>query len=1179
MSTLLYYFIEYGDGTAVNDFGNKYADGQTNVTLPWVKVTADQEDISESYTLREITIALDPSKKLTSFATETKTEGVKKIMAITLVGAQGEERFAEIETKIAALPELDAVTTGDISAITEVEEMILMAQKEGADITKIANIEKFNDLKRYKKVMSKIYTPVDISGNCNGIGYLSAETSGTIENPTAPNYFIAKNGDNVSDPRAFSLESINATIKTDGYLHANGVPYKVVNKDNQKSTVASGWANYTKIQRGYYKEAKILYAASNKSVGNNSLYYYTDYSDGTTVNNFSNTYADGSTDVTLPWVKVSADQADLNESYTLREITIQLNPDKELVKFATETKIDGVKKIMAITLVGVSGGIVSQINEKIEALPQAEEITSADFAAIHEIEELIEDARVTGEDLNAIVGMDKFETILAKKDEIFDLDQYVTIDLNYNSKSFLTSAQAGTVADEDIAGSNYFLGNTLTATDAFALNKDNVLPLLEGNILYHNYIPYKMNILGDDKDSCNLSGITIPSGQYEEIKVLVATSEPSNSEYGRVYTGLTYQDGTLVNGSFATKKHDDSNKENLVVTAGTVSAKTKALGTNGNIYEYTIVNKRPKDVLAKLAFASSNPPAGTRILAVTLKKYKAPVLVEEATLTNGENITINITFKNAEDPALLTKENIKLINRAGELDYTITPVLEGDKATGVILTTKNSLKNDKNYQLSMDFGNDKTYGNAFVALNPVTLSGYELINSDGETVSKVADITDGKLYVKPMVENNVYTEAKTVKVIAAVYDGTKLEAVKTANPSIAMGTPYNEAMEVIIPTEGLTDTWNVQVYVWDEDMITPVTVKKKITYAADTLEDTTKDITVAFIGGSITEGGNITYPFVQKWQAERSGKITYINAGQGGTKSDYGAMRLYEEVLSKNPDVVFIDFAGNDHYSTDAQIKANAEAMIKQIEAMEHQPVVIPWFWPHRNIASYVASHNAWEEASEYYGLNILDTHTLCVTEIEKGNATWDDYTLATDVHPNKTQGEKIAELAFNEFIQNADKYIRSIKMMPKKYGSDDYTKPCHVSSSDLDYASYDENWSDTKVDDVVTEGYNVPTSLPFKSFMASATTGATMTFKFSGTKLIISSLMGKLGRSASYTITNSDGVVEKSGSISNYIADYNWYENVILSLTGLEDTEHTLTVTVKDGTGIFGIGDFWIDE
>ena len=345
------------------------------------------------------------------------------------------------------------------------------------------------------------------------------------------------------------------------------------------------------------------------------------------------------------------------------------------------------------------------------------------------------------------------------------------------------------------------------------------------------------------------------------------------------------------------------------------------------------------------------------------------------------------------------------------------------------------------------------------------------------------------------------------------------------------------------------------------------------------MADTTKDITVAFIGGSITEGGNITYPFVQKWQAERSGKITYINAGQGGTGSNYGTMRLYEEVLSKNPDVVFIDFAGNDIYITDAQIKANAEAMIKQIGAMEYQPVVIPWFWPHRNMAPYTASHNAWKEASEYYGLNILDTHTLCVNEIEKGNATWDDYTLEKDVHPNKTQGEKIAELAFNEFIQNSDKYIKSIKMMPKIYGSDDYTEPCHLSSADLDYATYDENWSDTKVDNVVTEGYNVPTSIPFKSFMASGTTGATMTFKFRGTKLLVSTLMGKLGRNASYTITNADGVVERSGNISNYIADYSWYENVILSLTGLEDTEHTLTVTVKDGTGLFGIGDFWIDE
>ena len=72
---------------------------------------------------------------------------------------------------------------------------------------------------------------------------------------------------------------------------------------------------------------------------------------------------------------------------------------------------------------------------------------------------------------------------------------------------------------------------------------------------------------------------------------------------------------------------------------------------------------------------------------------------------------------------------------------------------------------------------------------------------------------------------------------------------------------------------------------------------------------------------------------------------------------------------------------------------------------------------------------------------------------------------------------------------------------------------------------------------------------------------------------------MGKQGKGATYTITNDNGEIEKSGSISTYIADYSWYENIILTVEGLEDTNHTLTITVSDGTGLFGLGEFWIDE
>lgn len=66
----------------------------------------------------------------------------------------------------------------------------------------------------------------------------------------------------------------------------------------------------------------------------------------------------------------------------------------------------------------------------------------------------------------------------------------------------------------------------------------------------------------------------------------------------------------------------------------------------------------------------------------------------------------------------------------------------------------------------------------------------------------------------------------------------------------------------------------------------------KKTYGYDKLINDKEDITVAFIGGSLTQGGNYTTPFIEAWSNHREGKITVINAGIGGTGSNFGAMRL-----------------------------------------------------------------------------------------------------------------------------------------------------------------------------------------------------------------------------------------------------------------------------------------------
>ena len=80
--------------------------------------------------------------------------------------------------------------------------------------------------------------------------------------------------------------------------------------------------------------------------------------------------------------------------------------------------------------------------------------------------------------------------------------------------------------------------------------------------------------------------------------------------------------------------------------------------------------------------------------------------------------------------------------------------------------------------------------------------------------------------------------------------------------------------------------------------------------------DAGEDVTVAFVGGSITQG-NYCYRlqisrFMEKMWPEAD--FTWINAGVSGTGTDLGAFRIDEQVLSHDPDLVFLEFAVNGGY-------------------------------------------------------------------------------------------------------------------------------------------------------------------------------------------------------------------------------------------------------------------------
>lgn len=79
-----------------------------------------------------------------------------------------------------------------------------------------------------------------------------------------------------------------------------------------------------------------------------------------------------------------------------------------------------------------------------------------------------------------------------------------------------------------------------------------------------------------------------------------------------------------------------------------------------------------------------------------------------------------------------------------------------------------------------------------------------------------------------------------------------------------------------------------------------------------------ENVTVGFIGGSITQGSLASAPEkcyayrVYQWWESRFPNVTYRNAGIGGTTSQFGAARVEEDLLAFQPDVVFIEFSVND---------------------------------------------------------------------------------------------------------------------------------------------------------------------------------------------------------------------------------------------------------------------------
>jgi lysophospholipase L1-like esterase len=143
-----------------------------------------------------------------------------------------------------------------------------------------------------------------------------------------------------------------------------------------------------------------------------------------------------------------------------------------------------------------------------------------------------------------------------------------------------------------------------------------------------------------------------------------------------------------------------------------------------------------------------------------------------------------------------------------------------------------------------------------------------------------------------------------------------------------------------------------------------------------------KETAIAYFGGSITAAPGYRVKTL-KWFRDNftNAAIREINAAIGGTGSDLGAFRCGTDVVSQNPDLVFVEFNINDGSPTNEFRKATMEGIVRQLWSSETKPEIIFLYTTSRDLNCARGSHPA---VAKHYGIPEIDLQPPLIEALKR---------------------------------------------------------------------------------------------------------------------------------------------------------------------------------------------------
>ncbi|WP_436486551.1 SGNH/GDSL hydrolase family protein [Chitinophaga sp. ARDCPP14] len=195
-------------------------------------------------------------------------------------------------------------------------------------------------------------------------------------------------------------------------------------------------------------------------------------------------------------------------------------------------------------------------------------------------------------------------------------------------------------------------------------------------------------------------------------------------------------------------------------------------------------------------------------------------------------------------------------------------------------------------------------------------------------------------------------------------------------------------------------------------------------------------LTIAYFGGSITAASGGWRDQSVKWfqQQYPQAQIKQINAGVGGTGSDLGVFRLRRDVLSQQPDLVFVEFAVNDG---GPYVHQTMEGIVRQIWKVNPSTDICFVYTMSGNMLPVLQQGQLWptmlamEHIAQHYGIPSVQLGMQALALLKEGKLVFqgkpDQYPdklvfSGDNVHPNTTTGHRL----YTEALVRAMQQLRT---------------------------------------------------------------------------------------------------------------------------------------------------------